>query len=185
MPGRHTYNQPDPIDPFNDRVRAFLTDDASTLPPEEQLTAEQIKAAGLLAIAADQQTQDRNASREFGDAFVATHAEYIDTGVIGAKNGKLMNHTLKVMFGDVAYTPDHFDAAYQSLRADGLLTLNQAEVAKQQKDAANQKAVTFKAAKSNQPTEEELYSMPMEDLRRLDAQHSQQQMRKGAEEGGW
>src|SRR5260370_42552490 len=84
--GGYTRTIDTPADPFNNRVLAFLNDDASELEEAEKLTAEQIKAAALLAQREDQAAQDRLATQQNADAFVAGHPEFIDN----TANGQLL-----------------------------------------------------------------------------------------------
>ncbi len=177
--GGFTRNVAAPSDPFSDRVMAFRNDDSSALSAEEQLTAEQIKTAERLAQANDQVTQNKIARGQNADAFLAAHPEVLDT----AANTKLIVHELARMFGtDALYTIENYEAATDSLRRSGLLKINEAEAAKQKKEADKQRAA---AATKAEPTLEELYNMPMEDLRRLDAGANQARMQRRGEEGGW
>jgi hypothetical protein len=101
-------------------------------PSKPQLTAEQVKQAYEEALRADEK---RTIKLQSADEFVALHPEFIDAG----KNGKLMADTLKAMFGDCAYTTEHYEAAYNVLRVSNSLDIDQAEVVKQQQKAADAK----------------------------------------------
>jgi hypothetical protein len=106
-------------------------------PTKPQLTAEQVKQAYELALRAD---ETRTTKGQSADEFVALHSEFLDT----AKNGQLMNDTLKTMFGeDCAYTTEHFEAAYNVLRVSNSLDIDQTEIVKQQQKAADAKRKTL------------------------------------------
>jgi hypothetical protein len=145
----------------------------------ENWSAAQVKAAAEMFQRADQKTQDRIATGENGTGFVANHKEYIDSDA----NAELMKHELTVMFGDVLWTPQMYEEAYESLRTTKFLALNQTEDAKRQKAIAKQQYEEQRAA-SVEPSIESLYQMPLEDLRRLDAVENQKRMQRRGEEGG-
>jgi hypothetical protein len=97
-----------------------------------------------------------------------------------------MNKMLKNLYGDIAYTTEHFEAAYQSLRVSNALDIDSAEVAKQQQAAATarrktaSKRVTDAAARAfNQDADYD--NVSLEDLR---ARANEEMQRRG-EEGGW
>jgi len=70
------------------------------------------------------------------------------------------------------------------LKESGFLKLDKAELAKQEKDAAKALAEAERAH-SVEPSIDDLYSMPLEDLRRLDAVENQKRMERIGNEGGW
>jgi len=155
------------------------------VPPREnpddaqELTAAQIRQAYSAAIAADQSAQDIIQNQLDGDAFIAVHPEVKDT----VANAKLFVHEMDVRFGKGRHPIEHFEAAYESLRASGFLALDEKEVAKQQKAFAKQHYDVAKAL-SVTPTEEEMYALPLEELRKLDAQERQKQFQLSGERGG-
>lgn len=111
-------------------------------PVKPQLTAEQVKQAYELALLAD---ETRTIKGQSADEFVSLHSEFLDT----AKNGQLMNETLRTMFGDCAYTTEHFESAYNVLRVSNSLDIDQAEVVKQQQKAADVKRKTLIKGREN------------------------------------
>jgi hypothetical protein len=179
--GNYTRNTDSQEDPFNTRVRAFRDDSVDTLPDTfENWPKERVKEAVEGMLRADQRQQDLIATKDNADVFLAAHPEFLDT----TANGQLMNHELKRMFGDCLHTFDQYEAAYESLRASNFLALNKAEVEKQRKAAAKAR-VEVERARSVEPSLDELWAMPLEDLRRLDAVENQQRMQRRGEEGGW
>jgi hypothetical protein len=183
MAGAHDYTRYTQAedDPFNKRIRAFRDDSIDSLPDSfENWPKEKIKEAVEGVIRADQRQQDIAATGQNGTSFVALHEEYLDTPA----NGQLMNHQLRTLYGETLYTLEHFEAAYQALRASGFLALDKKKVAEQERAAAKAR-VQAELARSVPKSEDELYSMPLEDLRRLDAIENQKRMQRRGEEGGW
>jgi hypothetical protein len=179
--GGYTRNVNLQEDPFDARVRAFKDDSFDTLEDNpENWPKEKVKAAAEMFQRADQSQQDLIATGLNGDAFIVAHPEVKDTPA----NGQLFKHELNRMFGDCLHTVDHFEAAYESLRASNFLALNKAEVEKQQKAAAKQR-YEAERARSVEPSMDELYSMSLDDLRRLDTVANQERMQRRGEEGGW
>jgi hypothetical protein len=161
MAGAHDYTRytQHPDDPFTARVMAIKNDDTSGLEDKfENWNAEQVKEATEGLMRADQQQQVINARVANAEAWMAGHPEYISQ----PRNNDLMNHELKRMFGEIEWTLDHYDAAFESLCADNFLKLNQVEVEKKRKAAAKQR---FEQARSVTPSEDDLYSMDMHELR--------------------
>lgn len=148
-------------------------------PVKPQLTAEQVKQAYEEALRAD---ATRTTKSQSADEFVALHSEFLDT----AKNGQLMNETLRTMFGDCAYTTEHFESAYNVLRVSNSLDIDQAEVVKQQQKAADAKRkVALKgrsdaAARAFDPNVD-YESLPLEEIRK----RANEEMQRRGEEGGW
>lgn len=183
MPGRHDYTRYTQTkdDPFTARVKAFKRDDASELEDSpENWSAEKVKAAAEMFQRQDQKQQNTVANREMADVFIAEHPEYIDSGV----NGRLMTHELRRTFGEGAYTLAQYEQAYESLCNSNFLNLDEKIVREQQKEAARARAQAERA-RSVTPAEQDLYEIPLEDLRRLDAIENQKRMQRIAEEGGW
>ena len=100
-------------------------------PSKPQLTAEQVKQAFEEAQREDQRIVTNAAS---ADEFLALHGEFRDT----AENGKRMNETLRTMFGDGAWSLAQFEQAYAVLRPTGVLNLDKAEIARQEKQAKDE-----------------------------------------------
>lgn len=94
-------------------------------PEKPQLTAEQVKQAYELAVRED---ETRTIKSQSADEFVTLHPEFLDT----AKNGTLMSNMLRNLFGDCAYTVEHFESAYQALLVTDSLDIDKTEVVKQQ-----------------------------------------------------
>lgn len=179
--GGFTRNTLEQEDPFNTRVRAFKDDNLDTLEDNpENWPAEKVKAAAEMFQREDKATQDRVASQQNADAFVAGCPEYIDTKV----NGQLLFNQARTMFGDGVIAIPQFQEAYEHLRNNtNFLKLNQAEVEKRLKVDAKAR---FDAAQNPvTPSEQDLYDMPLDDLRRLDAIDAHNRMQRRGEEGGW
>ena len=177
--GGYTRTIDTPVDPFNNRVLAFLNDDASELEEAEKLTAEQIKAAALLAQREDRAAQDRFETIKNGDAFAAGRPEYVDND----PNAHLLLNQARTMFGNGVITIKQFESAYEYLRTNtNFLKLDPKELAKQQKAA--DKARFDAAQQPVTPSEQELYDMDLDDLRRLDAVENQRRMQLIGERGG-
>ena len=174
-------NNPADEDPLNVGARAALNlapdqrfNDSSELfeewSPEKQRRAfEGLQREDAKRIALDKAATD----------FVTLHPEYVDNN----SNGKKMNDALVARHGNRVFTVEEFEQEYRVLRANNNLTLDQATIVKQQQAAANQRA---KAERSRivYRTEEELETMPLEEIRRLDAVERQKQMQRVGEEGG-
>ena len=117
--------------------------------------------------------------RANADAFVALHPEIPDT----TANAKVLNSTLEAMYGQRVYTIEEFENAAKVARANGLLQLDQAELAKQ-RAAANEQRAQAERSRIVYRTEAELENMPLEEIRRLDAIERQKQMQQAGERGG-
>jgi G3E family GTPase len=59
---------------------------------------------------------------------------------------------------------EQLEAAYESLRDAGLLELNKAELVKQRKQQVRQRIEQIVKQRESEPTEEELYAMPLNEL---------------------
>lgn len=168
-------------DPFDVRVKAFLNDNSEGLTPEDRLTAEDIKAAALLAEREDRNKQDILETQKNADAFIAGTPAFIDN----TANAHLLVNQARTMFGDGVITVPQFQSAYEYLRTrTDFLKLDQKELAKERKAADKARFDAEMAQRSAGPTEEELYSMPLDDLRRLDTIENHRRMRAEAERGG-
>jgi len=174
--GNYTRSVQKESDPFDVRLRATLDGTLDTLEDNfENWPAEKVKEAyqGFERANTKHIVVNQNAS-----TFLAVHPEFIDNDA----NAQLVNRTLKTMFGDCVHTVEQFESTYQVLRVSNSLALDKVKLAEQEKAAAKQRV---EAAKSVTPTEEEMYNMPLEELRRLDAIENQKRMQKRGEEGGW
>jgi hypothetical protein len=162
MAGDHTYNnyRQSSDDPFMSRVRSLH--DGNIHPADLEEKQAWLKEAHADAVAADPNSQRNILKIKNAEAFVVLHPEVHNTRA----NGLQLAHECKRMFGDVAWTVPQYEAAYESLQSSGLLGVNRVEAEKQRKAALRTQAERIKAA---EPTMEDLYSMPLEDLRRLDA----------------
>ena len=138
--------------------------------PEKQRTAYE----GLQRADANVIEQNANA-----DTFLALHPEIPDTD----HNAQVLNSTLEALHGKRVYTIPEFENAARVARANNLLQLDQAELAKQAKAATQQRA-KVERARIVYRTEEELEAMPLEEIRRLDTIERQKQMQRVGEEGG-
>jgi hypothetical protein len=177
---RHVPNSAE-TDPFNKRIRAFKDDTVDQLPDKfENWEAPVVKEALAGIQRADQVQQARLENQKTGDMFIAGHGEYIDS----VPNAQLMRHQLVTMFGDRQHSLGEFEQAYAALRESNFLALNKTEVARQQKEAAKQRYESERA-KSVEPSEQQLYDMPLEDLRRLDAISNQERIHREGERGSW
>lgn len=120
------------------------------------------------------------------DSFVATHSDYVGT----PSNGEKMKSWVQA-HGFSEFTEDNLEKAYQDLKRSGLLQLKSegADVATDEKSTGAERTVQPKQESTQQrsqkkgstistkgrtatavtmgPSEDELYSMPMEQLRRL------------------
>lgn len=131
-------------------------------------------------VAAEQETKKR---QRIGNEFVASHPDFADT----PHNANLINKWL-ALHND--FSSDSFEKAYQDLNESGLLDVKGEEASAEQKAAdaeAQRIAAAAKEASSlrtrkasglstqrrsavpppTEPTEAELYKMPMDELRRL------------------
>lgn len=182
--GSYTRHVATTVDPFNQRVMAFKNDDASGLEDTpENWSADKVKAAAEMFAREDQKQQNKIASGQNADAFLASHPEFLDTQA----NGQLMNHQLNTMFGDGLHTLEHFEAAYQSLRASNFLNLDQKIVREQQKEAARARAEQERARIAARAFDEDSAygSLSMDELRQKADEQLRHDMQRRAEEGGW
>ena len=91
------------------------------------------------------------------DTFLAAHPEYKDC----PSNSKLMNAALKLIGVSINPTVDQLETAYESFRSSDALLLNKDVVARQAKEAAQQRAAEHKAKAFN---EEAAYAMDLDEL---------------------
>jgi len=164
---------------FDTQVRARLNGESAfndSSPRFEDWSPEKQRAAyeGMRRADANLTTIHENA-----DIFLANHPEFKDTEA----NGKAINRTLKAMFGDVVHTTEQFEAAYEVARANNLVELDKDEIAKQAKAATQQRAKSERS-RIVYRTEAELETLPLEEIRRLDAIERQRQTQEAGERGG-
>jgi hypothetical protein len=141
----------------------------------EGLTTDQIAALDKRARQGDQVQVDRNASSVDTATFLALHPEMIDCDA----NSEELKRWL---YARGQWNPEgtrfptlrELETAFESLKAAGVLKLNQAELTRQAKEQAQERARQIRArggvaaAAANIPTEseEELELMPLEEIRR-------------------
>jgi hypothetical protein len=171
-------SNPAEIDPLNQRVRDFLDDSMPDGP--ENAPAEEVRAW-----AEHFQRADTNAiaQRENADAFLAVHPEFLDTKA----NGETMNRTLETLYGDRVYTVSEFEKAYRVCCANKSLALDKAEIAKQEQAAADERANAAREQRAQETrtfTEDEKYTMSLDELRQLENREIQKRMQQAGERGG-
>jgi hypothetical protein len=123
--------------------------------------------------------------RANADAFLASHAEFIDIDA----NGQTMNRTLEALYGDRVYTVDEFEKAYEVCRANNSLKIDLAEEAKQQQRAADAQRKTVVKQRQERErlrnlSEDELNALPLEELRALVERQQHEDMQHEGERGG-
>jgi type IV secretory pathway VirJ component len=169
------------VDPFDDKIRRSLDGTLSELPDTfENWSAQRVKEAALGFARAD---SDRIAQKANADAFLTLHKEFIDIDA----NGQTMNRTLEALYGDRVYSVSEFEKAYAVCRANNSLTLDQAEIVKQQQAETNQRAKAAReqrAAATRVFSEDEKDNMSLEELRAVENREIQQRMQQGGERGG-
>lgn len=163
-------------DPFNTRVRATLDGEELDQDNPENWSKEKVRAAAEMFQRADHRVL---INKENADAFLAQHPEFLDT----KSNAEKMNAILDSLYGERAYSSEEFETAYRAGVATKSLTIDEAELVKQQQRAADEQRA--QGTQSVTPTMEELETMPLEDLRRLDALENQKRMQRRGEEGGF
>jgi hypothetical protein len=178
--GNFTRHVDTPEDPFTARVMAIKNDDASNLDDNpENWPADKIRAAAEMFQREDTVRHNQQQSGINADAFLTMHPEIYDT----QRNAELFKHELHRMFGESLLTVNEYEAAYESLRASNLLSLNKTEVEKQRK-AADKARYAAQKAQTVTPSEQDLYDMPLDELRRRDTVEAQKRMQRAGERGG-
>jgi hypothetical protein len=133
----------------------------------DELPADKIKELFAKAAQSDQQKADAAMSRGEMDVWIKTHPEYRDH----AANAKQLLNQVRTMFSTVTPSLQQAEAAYDALRDTDLLDINQAELARQKDRSDAQRAKEIQDAGGvyvhGHPSEQEMYEMPLEDLRRL------------------
>ena len=151
--GPHVAFMPQLEDEISEEIRRRLNGEQSV-----KATPEEIREQHDSLVREEAEQSARLRAQADGDAFTKLHPEYSDT----IKNASQLMAHCKSAFGTTAPTLEQMDSAYQSLRANGSLELNQRVLAKQADEAAVARARQFKAESSI--TEEEMKSMPLEEL---------------------
>jgi hypothetical protein len=141
----------------------------------EGLTTDQIRALDQRARLSEQQKLDHATSGVDTATFLELHPEYVDCD----HNSEEMKRCLYARGhwnpeGTKWPTLPQWENALESLKAVGVLKLNQAELQRQAKGEAQERARRIQArggvaaVVANTPTEseEELYSLPLEEIRR-------------------
>ncbi len=117
------------------------------------------------------------------DRFVALHKEFVDIDT----NGQTMNRTLEALYGDRLYSVAEFEKAYAVCRANGSLTIDLAEEAKQRQAVVNQRAKAAReqrAAETRVLSETEKENMSLEELREAENREIRRRMQEAGERGG-
>jgi hypothetical protein len=129
--------------------------------------AEVIRAQFERLVKTDQQRADAAASKQLCDVWVKTKPEFIDHPL----NGRQLINQVRTMYGTSTPTLEMLETAYRDLLPTGLLDIDKAELARQKDLSDTQRAKEIKDAGGvyvhNHPSEEEMYSMDMEQLRML------------------
>jgi hypothetical protein len=169
-------------DPLNQRINASLSGTLDELPDTfENWNKDDVREAIEGLQRADERKATVNAN---ADSWAINHPEYLDT----AKNGAVFNRALNAMFGPITFTVEHFEKCYQVLRANNTLELDEGEIVKQHQAAANARAKAERARRAAETrvfSEEEKYSMSLEELRRVEDREIQKRAQRIGEEGGW
>lgn len=97
---------------------------------KSQLSAEQVKQAYELALRAH---ETRTIKSQSADQFLLLNPHILDT----KKNAELITKMLNNMFGDCAYTVEHYEAATNALLVTDSLDIDKVEVTKQKQKAAD------------------------------------------------
>jgi hypothetical protein len=139
----------------------------------EGLSTDQIRALDQRARLSEQEKVDMLSLGEDLLTFHSLHPDYEDYGAVGEENKKVMLAHFRAL-GVKHPTLAQLEHAYQQLKGNGLLYLNQAELQKQANSQAQERARKIQArggvaaVAANMPTEseEELETMPLEEIRR-------------------
>jgi len=175
---------PRKVNPFDEQVKRSLDGEPlfnDESPRFEDWSPAKQRAAYDGFVRAD---NDKSEQKANADTFLALHKEFLDTN----ENGQAMNRTLEALYGNKVYTVDEFERAYAVCRANNSLTLDKAEIVKQQQAAANQRAKEAREKRVRETrvfSEDEKETMSLEELREAENREIQQQNRRIAEEGGW
>jgi hypothetical protein len=125
------------------------------------------------------------AIKTVADEFISLHPEMPDI----KKNGEAIARNLKLMFGDVVFNLEHFQAAYDVACANGALQLDGEVIAKRarQAEAAKHKAAQdkrfFEANRQFNP-DEDYSNLSLDELRqRANAETQRDLERRAVQEG--
>jgi hypothetical protein len=118
--------------------------------------------------------------------FIDLNPAFVDSKA----NGEKMNAALKSLYGELprAFTVEEFETAYNVLRAANSLELNQAEIKRQEKAAAEERAKEVRARRASETrvySEDEKYSMSLDELKEAENREIQRRMQKIGNEGGY
>lgn len=148
---------------WNDRIlRRHSNPDPDSVAGEdfENLSAEQIRALHDKLTSAEQAKQDDALEGELGVAFMAAHPELIR----GDYNAAQFVHYFRSR-GLVVRSLEMLEKAYQELKAHGLLKINRQVITQQRQNELEEAGRQWAARQ--EPSEDELYAMPMHELETL------------------
>lgn len=115
-----------------------------------------------VAIATEKQIADAHQFHEDVKVLCKMHPAYVDS----AHNMKLMKHHWESAFATEIPSLDQIEATYFSLREAGVLTLNKAALAAEDKEFVEARVEQVKAQrKAAEFNEADAYTMPMEELK--------------------
>jgi len=164
MPSNYDYFVPREQTAFDAGVKKALNgeklvndDDFETL--AANLSPAQIKVLFDKASKSDQEKAEAQRSREDCDAFIKLRPEIRDT----EQNAYQLRAHCMSAFGTPYPTVEMLEAAYQSLRANNLLAINEVELAKQANARATSRAKTIREEAFN---EDDAYGLDLDEVRR-------------------
>ena len=167
------------LDPLNQRIVGGMLDDDESerfedWSPEKQRAAYE----GMLRTDAKLSTRRDNA-----DEFLALHPEFVDS----ESNGEAMKRILDSLYGDVPFTLAMYQKAFEVGCANGNFQLNQAEIKRQEKAAAEERAKSIREKHARQTrvyTEDEKNNMSLEELREAENREIRRQFELEGQRGG-
>lgn len=178
--GSYTRHIDTPETEFDQRVRAFKDDTLDSFQDNPEFwPKEKIKAAAEMFQRHDQAHINAAEVQKTGTAWTKLHPEYVDNDA----NAQLMRHQLRTN-GVTKATLADFDVAYEQLKESGFLKLDAKILREQEKEAAKQLAETERIRRE-EPSEDEMYAMPLDEIRMRDAIANQKRMQRIGEEGGF
>jgi hypothetical protein len=116
------------------------------------------KAANKLALS-DREKADAERSARDGDVFCKLHGEFFDT----AENARILRAHCMSAFGTAYPTLEQFEVGYQALRANNLLDIDKAELARQADAATTARANVVREEAFNEKT---AYGLDLAEVRR-------------------
>jgi hypothetical protein len=135
-----------------------IVDDATLESVLETASPEQLRKLYNKVALSDQQKADMERSRLDANTFVKLHPEFYDT----KENAHQVRTHAMIAFDTPHPDLAQLEAAYQACVVNGLVTLDQAELAKQaDRDAASR----AKLNKSMAFNEDDAYALPLEEVR--------------------